>query len=572
MSDFTGSYDFSVQISTNTINNAIAANFYSQTLLPTVYLRGTGFFPDSDLYLNIPSVAFPADGSIVFSLPFTVHSDIYSPNVHGTVQLQTSFSIIGNSMAGNAMASNSLVVDLSQTFAIVDFDGPDGELFVYEAIVQGLLGQNSTLTIIENLPAEFGFLVQAGELQVFLSADKQLHTNPLAPPAIMAGDTKNEFLVYIDGAFVQQEFATQIEKQYGPFPIEANGWIVNSISLVLNAALGMTVNAVVPLSVGATQLPDLTISQNFELSIDPNDLQAGIIVVPEGPVLLSPGYSDLLQGFLPFVGTALLDLVQQKINLAIDNALASNSGLGAQFLSKTLFGMTATVYNVSNDEEKVAITGGITFPPLSQAEFLRQGMNPAIPVFFNNTKTFVYHFLPCYWGNQMSGDFTVSEACSQTTLAYTTQAAPWQNWDACYLCLPKLHILRPGQVTVYFKIRSAVGSGPISGACQVFGIVDQKDQGEEQGIGAFNQAITVENVTPDGSGNVIVHKTIPGLAQGNWTFQAASSYDPEWQVEIKGSINGWTPWPIYLTLGSPDTSPDQTPPYDPAVPSGIPGQ
>ena len=76
MSSFAGTYDFAVEITSDAINAAISATFQDQTFLPTVFLRGDGVFPDKDLYLNTPSIAFQLDVSLLLSLPFVVHQDI----------------------------------------------------------------------------------------------------------------------------------------------------------------------------------------------------------------------------------------------------------------------------------------------------------------------------------------------------------------------------------------------------------------------------------------------------------------------------------------------------------------
>jgi len=573
MTDFSGSYDFSVQIPLASINAIIPTIFYgNQSPIQTVYPRGAGGLPNSDLYLNTPSLAFQTDGSVVISLPFTVHTAITEPNVHGTFQIPSTLALVPSTPPATG---NSVVLQLTQNITVVDFDGPEGGEFLYTAVLQGALANVSGFPVIQNLTTELGFLAQPVELQIFLSADRLLHTNPTNPPADLVNDpnnlgASNDFLVYIDNDFIQQQTADQVQAMYGAYPIylQAGFPPIKSITKTLNQAQTITLDVTIGMYVGQVPLPDAHLTQDMELSIDANDPQAGITLIPLGDPSISAGYEDVLEIFAPLVGSALVELLQQSVNKSLTDAFQS-SPIGGQFLSDTLFGFTASVQTVWNTADRVALEGVIQIPPSTQEELEFPGQNWAIPKFFNNTKTWVYHYLPCFWGNQMSGDFTVCEADSQSLLAFATAPQPW---DACYLCLPQLHILRPGQVNVYFKIPSQIGSGPISGELHLVGLREQEDQAGEQGVATFNQIFQVENLTPDAYGNVITQYTVQGLSQGNWTFQASSINDPAWNVEVKGSITAWTPWPIYLTYSSQDTNPSQVPPYDPAVPSGIPGQ
>ena len=561
MNSFTGTYDFAVEIPEDAINTAIASTFPSQLFLPTVFLRGKGVFPDKDLYLNTPSIAFQPDSSVLLSLPFVTHQSVGQPNVHGTAQIQATF----------VMQDNSLVLNLNPNSNIVDFDGPGEDPSGYELLLSIVLANHSTFPLFTNLPLQFGFWAQPGVLRIFLSADGHLHTNPTPPPVNPSLYSGNGFTVLIDSEFVQQELATQLTKMYGSFPISVSTQApdLTSVTLFFNQT-DLTAQAVATLAVGIVPIPSVTISQDLELGMDGNDPQAGVLITPLGEPQISAGYSDLLQLFLPFVGTALLELIQQIILQSISQALGTQS-LGGQFLERSIFGIAASVDSISNSQDRITLGGEITPAPKSTDQYEWGGINPKLPRFVNNTRTWVYHFLPCFYGSQISGDFwTLSEASAQSLAAY---AADTQHpWDACYVCLPQYHKLRPGQLTSFYKIPSAIGSGPITGNYRLQGTLVKQTQAGEFGDSSFDHTYQVEPTLPDGYGNVIVHNVTPTLAPGDWQIVATSTNDPAWQVEVTGFVDFWTPLAIYLTFSSPKTDPHQTPPYDPAVPSGIPGQ
>ena len=554
MSDFTGTFDFAVQITGDAINRVIAANFFdNQTAIPTVYLRGTGVFLDKDLYLNTPTLALQADGTVLLSVPFVVHEDLTKPNVHGTAQFQTTL----------AVTANNLVLDLTQAPIIVNFDGPPHALPGYQFMLAVAFANTNSFPIAQNLPVQFGFLVQANLLHIFLSADGMLHTNPGNPPALVGGNVGTDFVVLIDAAFVQQQLAQQVQQQLGSFPIDlGSGVIVDSISLVLNDPNSMTISVEADSPVG-----HVTASQNFALYIDPNNPQAGISIVLNGDVSISSVFALLVQVLAPFVGTAAVAVLQQVANQAVANAVGSISPVGGQFLSETLFGMTATVYGIGNTADRIDLPGIIS-AEVSNFEKVYGGINPKIPMFLNNTRTYVYHVIPCYWGDQVSGKWgTFSEADATSIQSYNADPQPW---DACYLCLPQLHKNRPGKVTSYFKVPNL--SGPLEGGYHIEGVLQQADQSDELGNPNFAFDYSFGLTAPDAFGNIIVQNTTPQLAPGDWLFTINSVLDGSWQVQVNGRLDNWDPLSLYLTLGSQDTSPNQNPPYDPAVSSGIPGQ
>ena len=177
-------------------------------------------------------------------------------------------------------------------------------------------------------------------------------------------------------------------------------------------------------------------------------------------------------------------------------------------------------------------------------------------MFVNNTKTWVYHFLPCFYGDQISGDsWTLSEACSQTLAVY---AADTQHpWDACYLCLPQYHKLRAGHLTSFYKIPSAVGSGPITGNYRLQGTLIKQTQSGEFGDSSFDHTYQIEPTVPDAYGNVIVRNVTPKLAPGDWKIIVTSTDEPGWEVEVTGFVDFWTPLAIDLTFSSLKTDPHQ---------------
>jgi hypothetical protein len=212
------------------------------------------------------------------------------------------------------------------------------------------------------------------------------------------------------------------------------------------------------------------------------------------------------------------------------------------------------------------LSGTISAQP-STLELMILGRNPGIPSFINDTRTFVIHLPPCTWGNQVSGKWgTMTEADSTHLQLPATDAQPW---DACYLCLPQFHKLRPGQVASFFKIPNQ--SGPVSGSYTLSGTLAKIDEPGELGDTIFSQTHEFYDLLPDAFGNVIVQNTTPQLAAGHWQIAVTSSLDSNWSVGVNGFLDAWSPLALYLTLDSQATGPIQTPPYDPAVPSGIPG-
>jgi hypothetical protein len=371
----------------------------------------------------------------------------------------------------------------------------------------------------------------------------------------------------IDPAFVQQELATQIQSNLGAYPIvEPTGLVdvnVNSISLAFNDGGGFTVSVAASTSLTGS----FTASQNIALYIDPNNPQAGIKLLQEGPVSIDSWAADLLQILIPFIGTVVIDYVNQAANQAIAGAFASIGPVGGQFLAQTLFGMTASVYGISNTSSYIMLSGTISAQP-SPYELSILGKNPKIPFFLNNTRTWVFHQLPCTWGNQVSGKWGVWEEADLTALqAYASAPQPW---DACYLCLPKYHKLRPGQITSFFKIPNQ--TGPVTGSYTISGTLAKIDEPGEQGETTFNQTYQIDLTAPDAFGNVIVQNLTSQLAAGNWQIVVTSSLNSNWSVQVNGFLDAWNPLALYLTLDSQTTGANQTPPYDPAVPSGIIGQ
>ncbi len=554
MSDFSGSWDFVLQISGEAINRFIAANFFSQSFFPTVFLR-PAVLPDYDFYLNIPTISLNGDSTVTIQVPFIAFSEISTPNVTGTIVLTSPL----------AVTPNSLAIDLTNAdFSIINFTGPDGAKVIYLAVLQGTLQGLGKFPLLQNLQFAFGALIAQDELQVFFSADGQPHTNPANPPSTFSGD----FMLSIDFAFVQNQLAGLIQSQLGTLPAPApgaDGVTIDSVTLTCQDH--QMTGAVEVSGTFADVTIDGTLSQAMNLYIDPTQ---GIKVGQLFAVQVSSAALDAIQFLFPVAGSIAVGAIERAVEGLVSNAFSSLPGVGEQAVNANLFGVDTSITNVDNTPDRIEMWGAVVATPEGFADE-QPGINPKVPMFCGNTRTYIYHKLPCAYGNWISGKWAVFVPADAQALAAYKEPSPGGIWNGCYLCLPQYHKLWPGKLTTYFKVGQ--WNVPIvDHSYTVAGVLQTPNTQLESGVSSFTETYPIDQA-PDSFDNVIVFNTsAQKLAAGQWQFTITSDIDPNWSLQVEREIEAWTPVTLYLTLDGKESWPTQTPPYDPNVPGGIPGQ
>lgn len=537
MTEFSGSYDASVQTVQRVFQWWLDTHFYTQTLVPTFLPHSSALNPTlRDLYLNTPKVTFLGSNGgfsnlVQLDIPFISALTVNDPNVHGTVTLTMPVIELNGNVGFDPFLINGGV-----TVAASSATSASVQAGVIIALQEAFFDSSlNSKPLLPNSPAAFGFAVNPGVLHVFASADKGLHGDPPNPPDDL--DNSNfswDFEIQIDAAAVLNTFNAKVAPRLAQPLVTIKGKNINleSLTLVINEG-SMNISGAVT---GA-----VSFSQDIGLWIDSATGNLG--VTPLGAVEVSdPILSDVVNLFAGPLAPIVNDAIIDSLTLTIRNALPTI--LPGPALK--LFGLVLLPSpDVMIHPDRLQVIGTIDGAP-RQHPVVPTFKNPKLPRLCVDERTRVFHALPCYWGDAVSarwGNFDVEH--DATTIANLKAG----GFNGCYLCLPKFHKKNPGTLTTYFRVLNAQGF--VSGKWSVDATLLSAAKPVESG----DSAVSVDHEfasLPDSSGAIIVHATEPSLAAGEWRFVISSSLDPSWTVTVTQSLDAWDPLTLYLTLGSPD--------------------